>query len=317
MNAVFLDYATMGPGLDTSPLTDLLPELQIFDATDDTQFPVRIRDAEFVFGNKIRFTDSLFQVAPKLRFIGLAATGVDNIDLQSAHKHGVAVCNIRAYCTQSVAEHVFGVLLALTHNLNRYAADVRAGEWQRAQTFCMLTHPIRELSAMTLGIVGYGELGRGVAEMARAFGMEVLVSLRPGTSAVTDGRVTFAELLQRSDVISLHCPLNEQTHNLFGADEFRQMKSDAILINTARGGLIDSAALRDALQDRQIGAAAVDVLPQEPPVNGNPLLDYDGDNLIVTPHIAWATNESRQGAIDEIAANVVAFLDGQKRNRVD
>lgn len=307
----------MGPGLDTSPLTDIFPELQFFDTTDAVQFTTRIRDAEFVFGNKIRFTERLFQAAPRLRLIGLTATGVDNIDLRSASQHGVAVCNIRSYCTRSVAEHVFGVLLTHTHSLNHYIADVRAGAWQRAQNFCMLTHPVRELSAMTLGIVGYGEIGKGVATTARGFGMNVLISVRPGLTTAIDGRVTFAELLRRSDVISLHCPLNDQTENLFGADAFRQMKSDAILINTARGGLIDSAALTDALQSGQIGAAAVDVLPQEPPVNGDPLLDYKGDNLIVTPHIAWATNESRQGAINELAANVTAFLDGRERNRVE
>jgi glycerate dehydrogenase len=316
MKAVFLDYATVGPGLDLRPLTDILPELEIFEATSDAEVSARIHDAEFVFANKIRLSDSLLQVASKLRFIGLTATGVDNIDLQSASRHGVAVCNIRGYCTRSVTEHVFGVLLTLAHSLNQYAAAVRAGEWQRSDDFCMLDYPVRELSAMTIGIVGFGELGKGVARVAREFGMQVLVSVRPGESAVSDGRVPFEEILQRSDVISLHCPLTEQTTGLFGGDEFRRMKPGAILINTARGGLIDSAALVDALKDGQLGGAAVDVLPKEPPVDGDPLLDYDGDNLIITPHIAWATDESRQGAIKELAANVAAFLDGQKRNRI-
>lgn len=169
---------------------------------------------------------------------------------------------------------------------------------------------------MTLGIVGCGELGRGVARMAREFGMQVLLSVRPGSTTVADDRVSFDEMLRRSDAISLHCQLNEQTRNLFGANEFRRMKSDAILINTARGALIDSAALVGALRNGEIGAAAVDVLPKEPPVDGDPLLDYTGDNLIITPHIAWATYESRQGAIRELAANVAAFLRGEKRNRV-
>lgn len=316
MKAVFLDYATMGPGLDMSPLLDILPDLQSFDATDDVQVADRIRDAEFVFTNKIRLTDNLLQTATRLRFIGLTATGTDNIDLASAGRHGVAVCNIRAYCTQSVAEHVFGVLLMLTHSLGRYSADVRAGEWQRSRHSCMLSHPLRELSAMTLGIVGFGELGSNVVRIARDFGMQVLVSVRPGSKTIADDRVSFDEMLTRSDVISLHCQLNDQTRNLFGADEFRQMKSGAILINTARGALIDSAALADALRNGEIGAAAVDVLPKEPPVDGDPLLDYTGDNLIITPHIAWATNESRQGAIRELAANVSAFLRGEERNRV-
>jgi glycerate dehydrogenase len=316
MKAVFLDYATVGPGLDTSPLTDLLPELEIFDASSDAQVTERIRDAEFVFANKIRLSDELFATAGKLRFIGLTATGTDNIDVESAQRHDIAVCNIRGYCTRSVTEHVFALLLTLTHNLHRYTAAVRDGAWQESPDFCMLSFPIRELSTMTMGIVGFGELGGGVARQARNFDMDVIVAARPGTEDVSDDRVSFDELLERSDVISLHCPLNEQTSNLFGAEEFRKMKSSAILINTARGGLVDSVALAGALQSGEILAAGVDVLPTEPPVQGDPLLDYAGDNLLITPHVAWGTDRSRQDSIHELAANVSAFLQGEKRNRV-
>ena len=316
MKAVFLDWATMGPGLDTGQLRALLPELEVFDVTEDHEVAARIQDAAFVLTNKIRLTDELLNGCPQLRFIGLTATGTDNVNLETAARHGVAVCNIRAYCTQSVAEHVFGCLLSLTHSLGRYAADVRAGEWQRSANFCLLTHPVRELSAMTLGIVGYGDLGKAVAKTGAAFGMDVIVSVRPGTSEDRDDRVSFAELLTRSDVISLHCPLNDDTRNLFGEDEFLKMKNDAILINTARGGLIDSAALAEALRTGKIAAAAIDVLPNEPPVHGDPLLDYKSDKLIVTPHIAWSTNEARQAAVDELAANVAAFMEGRQRNRV-
>lgn len=180
----------------------------------------------------------------------------------------------------------------------------------------MLQYPVRELSSMTLGVVGYGALGQGVARIAREFGMRVLVSARPGADYAPDDRVGFEELLAGSDVITLHCPLTAETRKLFGAREFAAMRNNAILINTARGGLVDSQALVDALATGQIAAAAVDVLPEEPPVNGDPLLDYAGDNLIVTPHIAWATDEARQNAIDELAANTRAFLDGVERNRV-
>ncbi len=316
MKAVFLDYATMGPDLDLHPLRALLPELEVFDETDDPLVVERIHDAEFVFANKIRLTSELLESAATVRFIGLTATGTDNVDLTAAKQHGVAVCNIRDYCTQSVVEHVFGVLLTLTHNLNRYAATVRSGEWQRAQDFCILSHRIRELSAMTLGIVGYGALGRGVADIARQFWMTVLVAARPGSDKAEIPRVTFEELLARSDVISLHCPLNDETRNLFDAAAFATMKNNAILINTARGGLVDSVALVDALQRGKLAGAAIDVLPEEPPRRGDPLLDYRGDNLIVTPHIAWATNEARQNALNELAANVAAFLGGEARNRV-
>jgi len=316
MKAVFLDFGTLGPGLDISGMRSLLPNLKVFEVTAENQVAERIQDAELVLANKSRLTEELMRNSPKLQFIGLTATGTDNVDLAAARQNNIAVCNIRAYCTESIAEHVFGCLLNLTRNLARYDATVRAGQWQKSEDFCLLSLPIRELSAMTLGIVGYGELGKGVANIAKAFAMEVLISARPGTENVDDDRVAFDELLQRSDVISLHCPLTDATAGLFGEAEFRKMKSDAILINTARGGLIDSAALVAALESGEIGAAAVDVLPKEPPVDGDPLLDYDGPNLMVTPHIAWGSNEARQTAIDDLAANVAAFLEGSERNRV-
>lgn len=316
MKAVLLDWATMGPGLDTSELRALLPDLEIYDDTDDNQVAERIAGAEIVLGNKVLISETLFDGAPDMRFIGLTATGTDNVDLVAAKRHGVAVANIRAYCSQSVAEHVFGCLLNLAHSLGPYVVDVRAGEWQQADDFCMLTHPINELSAMVLGLVGYGELGKRVARIAEAFNMEVLVAARPGSDDVPEARVSMDELLARADAISLHCPLNDVTRNLFGAKEFRAMKKSAILINTARGGLIDSAALADALRDGEIAAAAVDVLPMEPPTEGDPLLEYKGDNLMVTPHIAWGTLTARQAAIDELTANIAAFLNGEERCRV-
>jgi glycerate dehydrogenase len=316
MKAVFLDFATMGPGLDVSGMRALLPGLEIFDVTTDEQVSERIQDAEIVLGNKVRINDELMRAHQAMRFIGLTATGSDNIDLEAAKSNDIAVCNIRAYCTESIAEHVFGCLLNLTRNLNQYNTAVRSGQWQKSKDFCLLSFPIRELSAKTLGIVGYGELGKGVANIARAFGMEVLIAARPGTDGVDDGRVTFDALLQRSDVISLHCPLTDATTGLFSEAEFRQMKSDAILINTARGGLIDSTALVAALMNGEIGAAAVDVLPQEPPINGDPLLDYDGPNLMITPHVAWGSGEARQAAIGELVMNIAAFLEGSERCRV-
>jgi len=320
MKAVFLDYSTMGPELDMSPLSELLPELEIFDATSDDQIADRIRDAEFVFANKTKLNDELLAAASKLQFIGLTATGTDNINLESAQRRGVAVCNIRGYCTRSVTEHVFGLLLSLAHSLHRYTTAVRDGAWQRAPDFCMLAYPMQELSTMTLGIVGFGKLGSAVARTAHEFGMEVIVSVRPGTDGdATSGngdRVSFDELLSRSDVISLHCSLTDQTRGLFSADAFRKMKSTALLINTARGALVDSAALANALQSGEIGAAGIDVLPSEPPAQGDPLLDYRGDNLLITPHVAWGTQRARQDAIQEVADNVRAFLAGEQRNRV-
>ncbi len=316
MKAVFLDFATMGDGLDITPLREVTNELDIFATSTPAEAAERIATASIVYTNKISLSDELLAAAPELKFIGLTATGTDNIDIASAEKHGIAVCNIRSYCTASVTEHVMGALLSLTHSLPGFQQSVAAGEWQTSDSPFLLAHPVRELSVMTLGIVGYGELGRGVANAAAAFGMNVIVSARPGSSDVPEGRVAFDTLLTGADVISLHCPLNDDTRGLFGKAQFARMKNDAILINTARGGLLDSAALVAALRSGQIGAAAVDVLPVEPPADGDPLLEYEGSNLIVTPHIAWASDVARQNAINELAANARAFIDGERRNRV-
>lgn len=316
MKAVLLDWSTMGPDLDLGEMRRLLPDLEVFDETPDDKIAERIRDAEIVLGNKVILSEALFAGAPNLRFIGLTATGTDNVDVAAAQRRGIAVSNIRAYCTQSVVEHVFGCLLSLAHNLSAYDRDVRAGAWQRADDFCLITHPIDQLSTMTLGIIGYGALGQGVARAAETFGMGVIVAARPGSTRIPDDRVSFDELLAKSDVISLHCPLNDTTRGLFGAREFRKMKNTAILINTARGALVDTLALAEALRAGELRAAAIDVLPKEPPVAGDPLLDYEGDNLIITPHIAWGTLSARQNAIDELTANIAAFLEGRARNRV-
>lgn len=316
MKAVFLDYATMGGGLDEAPLRAVVDELVIHDVTNDGDVAARIRDADAVLTNKIVLTPELIAAAPSLKFIGLTATGTDNIDLDAAREHGIAVANISDYCTASVVEHVFGTLLMLTHSLPLYRRSVRQGSWQKSDNPFMLDHPVRELAAMTLGVVGYGTLGQGVAAAAAAFGMDVLVSARPAAADVPDGRVPFDDVLVRSDVVSLHCPLNSDTRNLIGADELGRMKDTSILVNTARGGLVDSQALVDALRQGDIAAASIDVLPQEPPVDGDPLLDYDGDNLIVTPHVAWASREARQNAIVELAGNIRSFASGGRRNRV-
>lgn len=317
MKAVFLDFGTMGGGLDLSSLESLVSELVLYDDTSADEVAERIHDADIAYTNKIRLSRELLEGAPKLSFIALTATGTDNIDVDFARRHGIGVANIRGYCTRSVVEHVFGVILMLSHSLHRYRDAVRAGAWQRAAAFCMLGYPIRELSSMTLGVVGYGALGKGVADAASTFGMKVLVSARRGASPVPADRVAFGDVLERADVLTLHCPLNDSTRNLIGVDELRRMKRTAILVNTARGGLVDSAALVDALASGVIAAAAIDVLPVEPPVDDGPLLEYRGDNLVVTPHIAWATDEARQNAIDELAANTAAFLKGERRNRVD
>jgi len=318
MKSVFLDYATMGSSdLDLSPLKQALPGLQVFDSTSPEERVARIANVGVVLSNKVKLDRPTLEQAPDVSFIGLTATGTDNVDLDYARERGIAVCNLVAYCTESVVEHVFAVLLNLSHNIGRFDRLVRNGGWQRAENFCALDYPLRQLSAMTIGIVGYGELGRGVARVAAAFGMQAIIARRrndPGSAG--DGRHDFEDVLLRSDVITLHCPLNDDTRGLINAATLGLMKPDAILINTARGALVDSAALVAALEQGRIAAAAIDVLPQEPPVDGDPLLDYEGPNLIITPHIAWATREARQNAINELAANYIAFSRGERRNRV-
>jgi glycerate dehydrogenase len=316
MKGVFLDFATMGPGLDLDPLATLVDELRIREHTTKPDLPAALAGAELAFTNKMSLSRSLLMGLPRLRFIGLTATGTDNVDLEAAAELGIAVANIRAYCTRSVVEHVFGVLLLLTHRLAAYRASVAAGRWQASDTPFLLDHPITELAGKTLGIVGYGELGRGVARMGEAFGMRLEIAARPGSTNVPAGRALFEDVLAQADVVSLHCPLNETTRNLFSAEAFSRMKPSAILVNTARGGLVDSGALVAALESGAIAGAAIDVLPAEPPVDGDPLLDYTGENLVVTPHIAWASDQARQNAIDELAANVKAFIAGKTRNRI-
>lgn len=211
MKAAFLDFATVGSDdVDVSPLRSLTDAFSVFDNTPPEDVVPRIAGCDLVYINKVRMTREIIEQAHDLKFIGLIATGTDNVDLDAAKDRGIAVCNIRAYCTNSVVEHVFAVLLNLAHNVGNYHDCVRRGDWQNAVDFCLLGYPIRELAAMTLGIVGYGELGSNVARVAEAFGMEVLVSSRPGAVAV-DGRVEFDEVLRRSDAVSLHCPLTPET----------------------------------------------------------------------------------------------------------
>ena len=317
MRGVFLDLGTVSNGdLDTGALTSALPGLAIHEQTPQEQVAGRIAGCEVVLLNKCRITRGMMAVNPQLKLVALTATGVDNVDVAAAREHGIGVANLRDYCTPSVVQHVFATLLSLTHHLSRYDHFARSGEWSRAGQFSAFPFPIRELRGRVMGIVGYGALGRGVARMAEAFGMQVRVANRPGGER-EPGRLDLGELLPVADVLSLHCPLTPATRGLIGRDELALMKPDAVIINTARGALVDAAALADALRAGRLGGAAIDVLEREPPVDGNPLLDPAIPDLVVTPHVAWAARESRQRCLDELAANVQAFLRGERRNRVD
>ena len=274
----------------------------------------RLAQATIAICNKVALRAEALSQLPQLRLIAVAATGTDNVDLQYCHSHNIAVCNTRGYAVNSLPEHALMLMLALRRNLIAYVDDVKAGCWHEARQFCLLDHPIRDLKGSTLGIVGFGTLGKSMAELGRAIGMKVIVAERPNAATVRAGRVPFAELLRLSDVISLHCPLTEETKNLIGAAELSQMKRDAILINTARGGLIDDQALLQALREGQIAGAGIDVLRNEPPRDGNPLLDVDLPNLIVTPHYAWASRQAMQTLADQLIDNIEAFIRGEPRN---
>ena len=317
MKAVFLDYETLSrDDIDVTPILRAGVEVELFGVTAEDELETRIADANIVIVNKVRLGPVQMDAAPGLRLVCLAATGTNNVDLDAAQARQIGVCNIVAYCTQSVVQHVFAAILNLTHRLNEYQALLHSGAWKDSPQFCMLDYPIRELSGLTIGIVGLGELGRAVARVAEAFGMRVVVANRPGTEPSGEGRLPLDDVLREADVVSLHCPLTDQTLGLIGDRELSLMKPEALLINTARGGLVDSGALAKALREGRIGGAGIDVLAQEPPVDGDALLDPGLPNLIVTPHIAWAAREARQRAVDEIAANIASFLSGGSRRRV-
>lgn len=314
---VVLDMDTLHPeDLDLSRLKSSLNDWQVHGHTSATQVAGRIRDAHIVISNKAPLDSDTLATASNLKLICVAATGVNNVDLEAASGHGIAVCNATSYATPSVVEHVFALILALTRRLEEHRAATRAGQWNTARDFCHLDFPVRELAGRSIGIIGYGELGRAVARVAETFGMNVMIAQRPGGPA-QPGRHALNKLLPQVDILSLHCPLTTHTRNLIDSKQLALMKGDALLINTARGGIVNEHALALAVSNGTIGGAGVDVLEKEPPVNGSPLLDVNLPNLIVTPHVAWSSRESRQRLVDQVVENIQAFKAGNPRNLVN
>jgi glycerate dehydrogenase len=283
---------------------------------DSTQRPEelveRLKDATVVIVNKTPLRADVLGRLPKLKLVAVVATGTDNIDLDFCRAHNIEVRNVRGYARHTLPEHVFMMALALSRNLLGYREDVRAGAWHRSDQFCLNSRWIFDLHGSTLGLVGYGTLGRGVEGLARAFGMEVLISERKGASGLREGRTPFAEVLRRSDVLTLHVPLTEETRYLIGRAELLLMKRTAFLINCARGGVVDEWALAGALRQGVIGGAGVDVLSTEPPGLGNPLLDPDLPNIIVTPHVAWAGHRAQQELADRLMDNIEDFINRKR-----
>ena len=307
-NAVFLDSATLDD-LDFSSLHACFDRLTLHSASTPEQVIERLRGAQVAISNKVPLTEQVLAACPELKLVLISATGTNNVDLAAARARGITVCNCQGYGTASVAQHCLMLLLALAGNLSDYQSAVRAGRWQQAPQFCLLDFPIVELAGKTLGILGHGELGGAVARLAEAFGLRVLLGQLPGRPA-RPGYLPLDQLLPQVDALSLHCPLTEQTRNLIGARELALLKRGALLINTARGGLVDEQALADALRSGHLGGAASDVLSEEPPRNGNPLLAPDIPRLILTPHCAWGGREARQRILEQLAENARAFRAG-------
>src|SRR6267154_4365485 len=274
----------------------------------------RLRDATIAISNKLSMREAELSQLPGLKLIAIAATGSDNIDLNYCRAHSIAVSNTRGYAVNSVPEHVLMMMLALRRNLLAYRADVQAGMWQESKQFCLLTHELHDISGSTLGIIGYGSIGRAMARLGQSLGMRVVIAEHKHAGAIRDGRTSFADTLRQSDVISLHCPLTDETRDLFRQAEFEIMKPGALLINTARGALVDDAALIEALQNGAIAGAGYDALREEPPRHGSPLLDLNLPNFIITPHVAWASNEAVQALADQVIDNIEAFIAGTPRN---
>ena len=282
--------------------------------TFQPQVVERLANASIVISNKLVLREPELSQLPQLRLIAIAATGADCVDLDYCRARGIAVCNIRGYAMNSVPEHVLMMMLALRRNLLAYREDVQRGLWPQSKQFCLLTHELHDICECTLGIIGYGSIGRAMARLGESVGMRVLISEHRNASTIREGRTSFEDTLRQSDVISLHCPLTNETQNMIGRGEFGMMKRTALLINTARGALVEDAALIEALRNGLIAGAGVDTLSEEPPISGSALLDLNFPNFIVTPHVAWASNEAVQALADQVIDNIEAFIAGQPRN---
>ena len=322
MHGAILDLDSLGAGdLDLSPVLGQ-PGIRwdLFGSTRPAELPERLRGAELVLSNKVRLGRDALRAAPQLRLVLLMATGTDNVDLEAAAERGIMVCNVRNYAAASVAEHTLGLMLALARRLPDYLESATDGSWSRSAFFCVHRSPIVELAGRRLGIVGHGVLGAAVARLAAALGMEVVLASLPGHAQgpAPWPRMPLDDLLAASDLVSLHCPLTPQTRGLIAAREFALMKPGAFLLNTARGALVDEAALLAALRSGRLGGAALDTLDAEPPAEDSVLIAAARElpNLLLTPHVAWASREARQRLVSQMGEVIAAFRGGRSLNRV-
>lgn len=315
MKGVFLDLASLdNADLNLSHLEVVLDDWEFYPHTQASQLIDRLQGVEVVVSNKVMLSREILTAADGLQLICVAATGTNNVDLDAARELGIAVTNVRAYGTASVVQHVFALMLSLQRRIPAYQQAVRQGRWQQSDFFCLLDFPIEELTGKVLGIIGYGELGQAVAKTAACFDMQVRIAQRNADDTRPD-RVPLEVLLAEADVLSLHCPLTEENRGMIDEAQLRLMKPDAILINAARGGLVNEAALAKALKNDWIAAAGIDVLEQEPPDGSSPLL-AEIPNLILTPHIAWASRTARQRLLNQLVDIIREYRTGTIINRV-
>lgn len=317
MRIVFLDRDTIGPAVRlTQPA---FPHSWVtYDRTAPADVAARIADADIAITNKAPIRADALAAAPNLRMIAVAATGYDVVDVAACTARGITVANVRGYAVNTVPEHTFALMLALRRSVVGYREDVLAGKWQEAAQFCFFTHPINNLAGATLGIMGEGAIGQSVAKIAQAFGMRTLFAAHKNVAGLGPLYTPFDEVLAESDVITLHCPLTPATRNMLAMPEFRKMKRKPLLINTARGGLVNEADLVTALDEGLVSGIGFDCLTSEPPTDDNPLMKIaDRPNVIVTPHVAWASDEAMQTLWDQAIGNIECFVAGTPRHAVN
>lgn len=310
---VFLDKSTVPIGLREPNFPHTWTD---YDFTPAEKVVERLEDATIAFTNKVKLTEGALSKLKNLKLIVIAATGYDNIDVAYCKSRGIAVSNVPGYARDSVPEHVLLMMLALRRNLPAVQKAVAAGLWQKSPIPNLLGFPVHDLRGAKLGLIGYGDLARGVETLARAFGMKILIAERKMASTIRLGRWPFTAVLQQADVISIHSPLTAETRGLIGSEEIKTMRRGAILINTGRGGVVDEAALAQALRTGHLGGVGLDVLSTEPPAQGNPMLDPSLPNVIVTPHIAWTSDRALATLAEDVILNMEAFVKGEPRNRV-
>lgn len=314
MKAVVLDGGTLGFEKKDWEALGTICEFSFYEKTNPSDVLERATDATALFTNKVVFSEEILNQLPHVKYIGELATGVDNIALPTCHEKGICVTNVPAYSDPSVAQHVMALILSITNRIAEHNHSVKKGAWENSKYFSYWLSELRELSGKTLGLVGYGRIAKAVTKLAHAFGMTVQVYTPRPKIDETVSFVSLETLFKESDIVSLHCPLTDETKDLINRDRLSQMKPSAILINTGRGGLVDETALSQALHEGEIAFACIDVLKNEPPFKDNPLISLD--NCIITPHIAWATVEARKRLLGIAIDNFSAFISGEKRNRV-